>query len=316
VLPGLSVRLTLALAVVAAASAALVSASPVGGGHAAVDSSQLIAFARVDGIYVMHADGSGIRPLRRGGAARGASGLVWSPDGSRLAFLSVRTGEIWAVDADDSHLVRVAAGYQALSPTWSPDGRRIAFSKRDSSGRDIWVMNADGSNQQRLARTDVWEFELDWSPSGKAIAFSDYTSLAPFLGVVSTRAGTAHVLTAKFVYDAATPRWSPNARLLAFTRWQTAFHTAEIYLTSAGGDSQVRLTHNGLADGQPTWSPDGKKIAFVRWRGSPRFACVGYATVCGPSDIYVMNADGTGVTRLTHTPAAEGNPAWQPMPSP
>jgi Tol biopolymer transport system component len=85
----------------------------------------------------------------------------------------------------------------------------------------------------------------------------------------------------------------------------------EIYLVSAAGGSPLRLAPHGkktMDDRHPTWSPDGRRIAFAR---------VSFRVEDGvtysqqPAGIYVMNADGTGVTRLTTSPSS---PAWQPVP--
>lgn len=178
VLPTSSARGTgrLLIVLAAAAAAALLSASPVGGDRIDYDSSQLIAFTRADGIYLMRADGTGVRALRRGGVAAGVSGLAWSPSGRLLAF-TTSGGEIWAMDADGAHLVRLVAADQIsakafYSLSWSPLGRRIAFTAGSNSVRpDIWLVNADGTNPHRLLNTpNRSELQVDWSPYGDRLA--------------------------------------------------------------------------------------------------------------------------------------------------
>ena len=73
----------------------------------------------------------------------------------------------------------------------------------------------------------------------------------------------------------------------------------EIYVMSADGSNQTRLTNNPASDTSPTWSPDGTRIAFVSNRD-------------GDPNIYVMNADGTGVTKLTSDPGVDENPTYSP----
>jgi Tol biopolymer transport system component len=73
----------------------------------------------------------------------------------------------------------------------------------------------------------------------------------------------------------------------------------EIYVMSADGSNQTRLTNNPASDTSPTWSPDGTRIAFVSNRD-------------GDPNIYVMNADGTGVTKLTSDPGVDENPTFSP----
>ncbi len=291
-----------------------VSALLVGGARSASEASGLIAFARLDGVYVMRADGSGVRPLRRGGVASGAYGLAWSPDGSRLAF--VAESAIWVMDVDGSDLVRLVAAGGApgeapgwlASPTWAPDGRRIAFTAGRRYGRDIWVMNADGSDKRRLARTPGYnEAEVDWSPRGGRVAFSG-AGWVTCICVMNTNGSNLRILTPGWAWEAM-PDWAPDGRRIVFT------DGADISVMDAGGGSRWHLTRNKAIDSEPVWSPGGRRIAFVRadvfvkrdWNEpEPR-------RPDSSSEIYVMNADGTGVTRLTHNRVAEGSPTWQPV---
>ena len=88
----------------------------------------------------------------------------------------------------------------------------------------------------------------------------------------------------------------------------------DIWVANANGKGQVRLTHNKVYDGSPDWSPDGKRIAFVRADVvEPRDWNKPEPKPHPSSEIYMMNADGTGVTRLTHNRLADTSPAWQPV---
>ena len=149
-----------------------------------------IAFTRINGsnwgVYTMSAaNGSG--------QTRISSQLAfefmpaWSPDGSKLA-VTCRAGgategskDICVMNADGTGVVNLIplAGQEDFDPAWSPDGSKIAFtSNRDggNSNYEIYVMNADGSNQRRLTFSDpaapAWDHEPTWSPDGTKIAFS------------------------------------------------------------------------------------------------------------------------------------------------
>jgi Tol biopolymer transport system component len=111
-------------------------------------------------IYVMNADGSGQRRLTRNTVRD--SNTVWSPDGRRIAFVS--NWQVWVMNADGSGQRRLTrSGARNFAPAWSPDGQRIAFERRlgrrqrpacsgcgEALTFEVWVMNADGSGQQRL----------------------------------------------------------------------------------------------------------------------------------------------------------------------
>jgi Tol biopolymer transport system component len=76
---------------------------------------------------------------------------------------------------------------------------------------------------------------------------------------------------------------------------------SEIYVMTAEGKKQTRLTNNDAFDFLPAWSPDRTKIAFMNFPNGG-----------GNLDIWAMNADGTGLTRLTTDPNADENPDWSP----
>ena len=313
--------------------ALVVLALLVGDARSSAGDTRLIAFTRSDGIYVIRADGSGERPLRRGGAAAGATRVAWSPDGAKLAF--TRKNGIWAMEADGTGLVRLVAGadFRAVimgSLTWLPDGRRVAFTafQRSATGTprnwDIWVVKADGTSAHPLRRTPhLWEFDVDSAPAGDRIAFTDLRggSMWSPLRVMITNGKTLRSVNPGSAYQTAMPDWAPDGRRLAYIKWPydvqpdvdgvDSFYETEIWVSTPRGKAR-QLTRNTLTDSSPAWSPDGGKIAFVRGRID---VLVFMPERSSAAEIYLMNADGTGVTRLTHNKVGEGSPAWQPRPA-
>jgi TolB protein len=306
----------LALVLAAAAVLALASAVVAAGAASASERGGLVAFARSDGIYTMRADGSGVRRLRALPAA--PSDLAWSPDGRRLAFVTPAHGNLlWLLNADGSGLSRIVLHTgEAKSPTWSPDGRKIAFTGWLDHGRDIWIMNSDGSGQHRLARTHGYqEAAIAWSPDGRQLAFSGLLYQGIHL-INLTGTIVRHLPAQMFGYYSweGEPSWSPDgSRILFMQKTKTASHgwpnstwpgPTSIALMKLSDGSRVQLTGGNAANIEPSWSPDGTRIVFVRT-----------AAQHGSSpEIYLINADGTGLKRLTHTAhTAEWSPAWQPL---
>jgi TolB protein len=209
------------------------------------------------------------------------------------------------MDADGSRKTNLT-NHPAIdhSPAWSPDHRRIAFaSDRDSGDApDIYVMNADGSGVSRLTTDPARDAQPSWSPDGNRIAFtrSDADSLD---GVYVMKAdGSGQARLTEDVSGSADPAWSPNGARIALwgERFEDDVEEPEIYLVNPDGSDVIRLTQSPEApDGYPAWSPDGKQIAFSSRRAN-RF------------DLFVMNADGSGVTALTDTAVVEQWPVWSP----
>ena len=96
---------------------------------------------------------------------------MWSPDGSKIVFLSNRDGdpgdhEVYMMNADGSNVVKLNG-----SPAWSPDGSKIAFASDRDGDFEVYVMDADGSNVTQLTNNSDRDATPEWSPDGSKIAF-------------------------------------------------------------------------------------------------------------------------------------------------
>jgi len=123
-------------------------------------------------IFVVNADGTGQVRLT---THSGRDWLpVWSPDGSKILFLSDRDGpgEIFSMDPDGSGQTNLTGSAAADGwPVWSPDGKRIAFQRYRDGNAEVYVMNDDGSGVSRLTSNTAFDGGPSWSPDGTRLAF-------------------------------------------------------------------------------------------------------------------------------------------------
>lgn len=269
----------------------------------------------------------------------------------RIAFVSTRheptldpavspvqtwlAAEIYLMDGDGKNTIRITqnADFDGF-PALSPDGSRIVFDSnrlRDTreplNTSELFLMNADGSNQTRLTRGS----SATWSSDGNMIAFHASASgkglpIKPDPGAATADSDIFVMNLAEFQKKGTLPRnltnsptaidddadWSPKGNKILFTSHAVTDDpqnsaTAEIYVVNSVGPSKpIRLTNNTEEERAPSWSPDGKRIVFCCRKGPPN--AQGLATF----EICTMNADGTSQTRITNNAVADLTPSWSP----
>jgi Tol biopolymer transport system component len=225
------------------------------------------------------------------------------------------TYSLWTIAPAARALQRVTQGCGwDWFPAWSPDGRRIAFARACSRSQpggdlDLYVVGADGTGLRRLVHTRTNEEWPTWSPDGSKIAFvsgepqwvkpGQRGDAAAELWVVGANGRGLKRLTRNAVRDAA-PAWSPDGRSIAFTSNRGGRNG--IWIVPARGGTAQALR---LAGGEPAWSPDGTQLAFAHRRPG-----LSRETV----DLYVADADGSGIRCLTHEPVGvvSHHPSWSP----
>ena len=224
---------------------------------------------------------------------------TWSPDGTRIAFMSTRDGnwEIYVMDADGSDMERLTNNTASeYYPAWSP-GSRIAFTSTRDGNFDIYAMDADGSDVERLTNNPAEDWFPAWSPDSARIAFLSTRDGNWEIYAMDADGSDVERLTNNTGRDWA-PAWSPDGTRIAFPSSRDG--NREIYVMDADGSDVERLTNHTASDDQPAWSPDGTRIAFQSSREGRNY------------DIYVMDADGSDVERLTNHTALDLAPAWSP----
>ncbi|MCD6506077.1 PD40 domain-containing protein [Candidatus Poribacteria bacterium] len=176
-------------------------------------------------IYLMNPDGSETKRIKEGGAA------CWSPDGKRIAFLSIDEGP----------------------------------------ANDIFVMNVNGTDLRNITRTpNEWESDPDWSPNGREILFSTHKGALWAIDVETgqrRRISPQHrIVNGIREFQDSKARWSSDGGRIVFLSVEMG-RNFDIYMCDSDGGSRVNLTNSPSIDDWPTFTPDGRGVVFVSNRG-------------------------------------------------
>jgi Tol biopolymer transport system component len=209
------------------------------------------------GLYVMNADGTGIRKIADGGFSS------WSPDGSSLVYLAASgdRNDIFSVSLDDSTVTQLTdtPAFDEL-PTWSPDATQIAYIEAGQ----IWVMDADGSDPHPV--TDIHNdgiggYSPDWSPDSNLIAFEVFMGDNWDIYTVG-RDGSGLQAVADGDGDEIQPVWSPDGSLVAYMASERGSTdgdntgTFDVYTARPDGSATTPVTTDaGGAGGSLAWQP-------------------------------------------------------------
>jgi len=232
------------------------------------------------------------------------TGLPPADTKEQIVFDSNRDGDyrgLYVMDPQGENVERLTTEEtNDFAGPWSPDGQRIAFTRFGLTSSDIWVMNADGSNQANLTDTpQIDEGFPAWSPDGQRLAYTTHSDGNNEIYVMDADGSDPVRLTDNPADDFA-PAWSPDGSRIAFASDRdNSPGVYDLYLMNADGSAVTRLTADAGSTYTPAWSPDGNWLAFRSDRD-------------GSSDIYIINIDGTRLQALTNDPAFNWAPSWSP----
>ena len=185
---------------------------------------------------------------------------------------------------------------QAVTGETGPFTGKIAFVSKRTRNKEIYLMDYDGYNVQRLTRNGSINLDPDFSPDGREIIYTSYKRGNPDLFRRELFSGAEAGISARPGLN-ITGAYAPDGKRIALAMSKDG--SSKIYLIDKAGKLLARLTYGGNIDVSPAWSPDGAQIAFISDRE-------------GKPQIFIMNADGANIHRLTFRGAYNVGPRWSP----
>jgi len=224
----------------------------------------------------------------------------WSPDGSRLAYVSFEHKKAIV------YLQSLSTGQRILlanypgsnsAPVWAPDGKRMAIVLSKDGSSQIYLVNPDGSGLQRITYSGAIDTEPNFSRDGKWIIFTSDRGGSPQIYRMPASGGEPERLTFEGSYNVS-PRFSPDGKSFVFLQRDSGgnFNIAVEDLATR----QVQVMTNSLLNESPTFAPNGKIIL--------------YATIENDRGILAaVSSDGKVKQRLTVQSGDIREPSWGPF---
>lgn len=262
------------------------------------------------GIFIMNPDGTGVEQIY--GSENKLTNALASPDGTKIIFFemiggieNISTSEIAVINIDGTGYRKLTDNsWMDFQPIWSPDGDEILFISTGGipAGTDIYLMDLNGDVLGQLTNTvGVSEADPDWK-CGKIVFTRDYS-----IWIMDDDGSNQHQLTdppgrgidvnVQYPLGDYDPSLSPDCTKVSFERLTGSGKLVssiyigdyDLYVHEISSGTEVDISQNDLGDLLPEWSPDGTKILFAHLSD----------LTADLYDIFVINADGTGRTKVT-----------------
>lgn len=268
-------------------------------GESGIFSSRIAYINKSKGRYALQvADADGENPLTMVSSNEPIISPTWSPDGSKIAYVSFEKKKPIIYIQSLSGQRTVLANFKGnnSAPAWSPDGNRLAIVLTYSGNSQIYIINADGSGLKPLIKSDAIDTEPTWSRDAKWIYFSSDRGGKPQIYKVSSAGGEPQRVTFEGAYNVS-PRLSPDGKSLAMIRNDGGKFRVALQDLASG---QVQLLSEGGQDESPSFAPNGRVLLYATRTG-------------GRGALAAVSSDGRVKQRLSESGGDIREPAWGPL---
>ncbi|PPC86635.1 MAG: Tol-Pal system beta propeller repeat protein TolB [Methylotenera sp.] len=224
---------------------------------------------------------------------------AWSPDGSKLAYVSFEKKKpIIFVQSLTSGKREVLANFKGnnSAPSWSPDGSKLAIVLTYGANSQVHTINANGSGLKLITKSNAIDTEPVFSPDGSHIYFSSDRGGKPQIYKVAVDGGTPSRVTFEGAYNVS-PKFSPDGKSLAYIRNDGGKFKVALQDLATG---QVQLLSEGSQDESPSFAPNGRVILYA-------------SKVRGRGALAAVSSDGKVRQRLNDAVGDVREPAWGPL---
>jgi Tol biopolymer transport system component len=208
---------------------------------------------------------------------------------------------IFTVRPDGTHRRQLTDSGRALDPRYDATGQRIVY---ESSG-DIWVMDADGTDQTALITSKAYERRPGWSPDGRWVVYTSDESGSTQIHVFQLSSGETTQLTfaGSAMRSANSPVWSPDGTRIAFIGrvpsglpdgTEPYYKFWDVLMTVLPDGTDLRKLTNDYFAYKPDWTPNSNRILYSRFGDGNESD-----NPC-PTPTYSIRPDGTGREPVTH----------------